>query len=113
MVGPLELDRRNVAERFEPALAVVPRDPFERRELDVLDPFPRPAPMDLFRLEQPITVSASALSYESPPLPTDRSMPASANRFVYRIDRHWADSIGRRNNSKRRSCDGRKEEAPR
>ena len=25
----------------------------------------------------------------------------------------WADSIGRRNNSKRRSCDGRKEEAPR
>ena len=41
MVGLFELGRRNVAERFEQAATVVPCDPLERRELDVL------------RLEQP------------------------------------------------------------
>ena len=39
-------------------------------------------------------------------LPTDGSIPASANRSVYRIDRYWVHSIGRRNISKVRSCDG-------
>src|SRR5439155_13143743 len=39
-------------------------------------------------LNNPITVSASALSYESPVLPTDGSMPAWANRSVYRIDKY-------------------------
>ena len=90
MVGLLEFGRRNVAERFEQA-AAVPRDPLERRELDVLDvlePLPRSAMMDLLRLNNPITLSASALSYESPVLPTDGSMPASANRSVYWIDRY-------------------------
>src|SRR2546430_5209132 len=53
MVGLLEFGRRNVAERFEQAAAVVPRDPLEGRELDVLEPLPRPATMDLLRLEQP------------------------------------------------------------
>src|SRR3989442_6565091 len=53
MVGLLEFGRRNVAERFEQAAAVVPRDPLERREFDVLKPLPRPATMDLLRLEQP------------------------------------------------------------
>ena len=37
MVGLLELGRRNVAERFEPAAAVAPRDPLKSRELDVLE----------------------------------------------------------------------------
>ena len=53
MIGLLELGRRNVAERFEQAAAVVPRDPLERRELDILDPFPGPPTVDLFRLVQP------------------------------------------------------------
>lgn len=35
---------------------------------------------------RPITVSASALSYESPTLPTDGSMPAWARRSVYLIE---------------------------
>jgi hypothetical protein len=39
-------------------------------------------------LNNPITDSANALSYESPTLPTEGSMPASANRSVYRIDRY-------------------------
>jgi hypothetical protein len=39
----LELGRWNVPERFEQAVDVVPRDPFEGRKLDVLEPLPRPA----------------------------------------------------------------------
>src|SRR6476659_1920373 len=42
-------------------------------------------------------VSASALSKESPTLPTDGSIPASARRSVYLIETYWADSSGRRN----------------
>src|SRR6266849_5282533 len=34
-------------------------------------------------LNRPMMVSASALSYESPRLPTDGAMPASASRSVY------------------------------
>src|SRR5512144_2203201 len=48
-------------------------------------------------LNRPITVSASALSYESPTLPTEGSMPASASRSLYLIETYWADSNGRRN----------------
>src|SRR3954466_4809850 len=51
-------------------------------------------------LTSPITVSASALSYESPTLPTDGSMPASMRRSVYLIDTYWTDSNGRRNTLK-------------
>jgi len=35
---------------------------------------------------RPITLSARALSYESPTLPTEGSIPASLNRSLYRID---------------------------
>src|SRR6476620_1367161 len=42
-------------------------------------------------------VSASALSKESPTLPTEGSTPASARRSVYLIEMYWADSNGRRN----------------
>src|ERR1044072_6783693 len=52
MARLLALGRWHVAERLEQALVVVPCDPLERRELDVLERLPRPAPPDLFRLEQ-------------------------------------------------------------
>jgi hypothetical protein len=39
-------------------------------------------------LNRPLIVSASALSWLSPTLPTDGSRPASASRSVYRIDRY-------------------------
>src|SRR5271154_5272384 len=42
-------------------------------------------------------VSARALSYESPTLPTEGSTPASAKRSVYLIETYWAESSGRRN----------------
>src|ERR671910_1212647 len=50
-------------------------------------------------LNKPLIVSARALSYESPVLPTDGSMPASASRSVYRIDRYCPSSTGRRNSA--------------
>src|ERR671911_1136274 len=36
-----------------------------------------------------LIVSARALSYESPTLPTEGSMPASASRSVYLIETYW------------------------
>lgn len=42
-----------------------------------------------------ITVSAWAWSQESARLLAEGSMKASARRTVYRLDRHWVDSIGR------------------
>jgi hypothetical protein len=39
-------------------------------------------------LDNPITVSASTLSYESPVLPPDGSMPAWVIRSMYRIGPH-------------------------
>jgi hypothetical protein len=39
-------------------------------------------------LYRPMTDSASALSYESPTLPTDGAMPAAASSAPYRIDRY-------------------------
>ena len=45
MVALLELGWRSVAERFEQAAAVVPCDPLERRELDVLEPVLRQNPV--------------------------------------------------------------------
>ena len=44
-------------------------------------------------LNRPLIVSASALSQLSPTLPAEGSMPASANRSVYLIDRCWAASV--------------------
>src|SRR5260370_29881425 len=39
-------------------------------------------------LYRPMTDSASALSYESPTLPTDGAMPAAASPAPYRLDRY-------------------------
>ena len=36
-------------------------------------------------------------------------MPASASRSVYRIERYWVNSTGRRNTSMMRCCDGKTE----
>ena len=51
-MGLFELGRGNVPDRLEEAARVVPRDPLERRELDLLDSFPRPAPVNHFGLVQ-------------------------------------------------------------
>ena len=52
VVSPLVLVRGNISKRLEQAPRVVPGDPFQRRELDLVHPFPRPASSDLFGLVQ-------------------------------------------------------------
>ena len=44
-------------------------------------------------LKSPKIVSARALSYESPLLPTEDSIAAAASRFVYRIERYSAIAV--------------------
>jgi hypothetical protein len=48
----LVLDRGNVPDRLQESLRVVPGDPVERGELDVLEASPRPPSPDDFRFEQ-------------------------------------------------------------
>lgn len=64
----LELCWRRVAQRFQHALRVGPRDPFKCRTLDVLDGPRRRMPSVSY---SPITDSASALSDASPTVPTE------------------------------------------
>ena len=52
VVGLLELVRGNIPERLQQTPRVLPRDSFERRELDLLHPLPRAASPDLFGLVQ-------------------------------------------------------------
>jgi hypothetical protein len=82
VVGPLELVRRNVPERLQQAARVVPCDPLQRGELDVLDAPPGPASVDLLRLIEPDDGFRERVVVESPVLPTDGSMPAWARRSV-------------------------------
>jgi len=50
VTGLLTLVAGSIPERLQQAARVVPRDPLQRGELDVLDSFPRPAPVGLFSL---------------------------------------------------------------
>jgi hypothetical protein len=61
---------------------IEPVHPVERGEFDGLEMPPRPQPTNHFRLEEPDEGFGERLSYESPRLPTDGAMPASANRSV-------------------------------
>ena len=124
VVGPLELVRGHVRDRLEQAARVIPRDPLERRELDVLDPFPGPPTVDLFRLVQPdeglgrrVVVRIPRAPdrrfdrYDAPAAPTprsgDRRGPAPARRVP---DRCAASSLpasrrsGGRTRRLRRRC---------
>ena len=82
---------------------VVPVHPAERRELDVVDGLPRPSGLggsvDQIGLVDPLTVSASALSNESPTVPIDGTAPISATCSPYRMLVNWVNSSGRRNTS--------------
>src|SRR5438270_13337080 len=82
IVRRFEFRGRQVADRLQQPTIVEPVDPFEHRILDRLEVAPGPPQSDDLGLEEADTVSASALSYESPTLPTERSMPAWASRSV-------------------------------
>ena len=83
------------------AFCVVPIHPFQSFPFNLTRSFPRTKKVDKFGFDTvdrqgmqacprggPIVLSASALSYESPTLPTDGSMFASTNRSVYFMARY-------------------------
>lgn len=47
----LVFSRRKISDWLEKAVVVVPVNPFKRREFDILQAAPGPAPADDFRLE--------------------------------------------------------------
>ena len=82
---------RDVVEPAVQAAIVVPVDPLHRRVLDVVDRAQRArqerlAATDGFGLNNPIVVSASALSYASPTLPVDAAIPFRTRIFANAID---------------------------
>lgn len=77
------------ADGFEQPAIVEPIDPFERGEFNCLHRSPRPASPDHLGFEEPLMLSASALSRVSMTLPTDGSMPPSAKCSPYLIERYW------------------------
>jgi hypothetical protein len=69
------------AGRMKPAM-VKPVDVFEGGQLELVETAPRTVPLHQLVLYGPFTVSARALSYESPLLPTETEAPASTSRSV-------------------------------
>ena len=80
----------------KPAI-VEPVHPLEGCELDGLEVAPRASSMDDFSLVETVDRFGEGVVVESPTLPTEGSIPASASRSVYLIETYWADSSGRRN----------------
>lgn len=85
----LVLDRGKVPARLQQALAVEPGDPLQRRELHILDLTSGPPPPNDLRLEETDQRLRQGVVVRVADAPTDSSMPASAKRSVYRIDKSW------------------------
>ena len=72
-----------MSDRLQESLRVVPMHPLEGGELDVLRTTPGPASTGhLGLVEADDGFSQSVIVKESPRLPTDGSIPASASRSV-------------------------------
>ena len=71
IVHLFEFGRWYVANRSQEPLLVEPGHPVESGELDIVDSLPRAVLSNDLGLVQPITDSTSALSWESPRLPTE------------------------------------------
>ena len=76
---------RDVADQLQQALVVEPIASFQGLVLDCLEGLPRPERWMTSVLNSPITLSARELSQESPALPTEGSMSASAGLSVERM----------------------------
>ncbi len=82
VVGCLEFDGWDVVAVFVQAAVVVPVDPFQHGDLDLFGGPPGPRGLNSSVLNNPMVVSASALSNASPTDPTDGSAPAAARRSL-------------------------------
>jgi hypothetical protein len=85
-----------VAGAVQPAV-VVPVDPFQSGQFDIVEAAPGTAVVNQFGFEQADLVSARALSYASPTEPTLGATPASASRSVKAIEVYCSRSRGRCN----------------
>ncbi len=72
VTGLLTLVAGSIPERLQQAARVVPRDPLQRGELDVLDSFPRPAPVGFFSLVEADDGFRERVVVRIPVLPTRR-----------------------------------------
>jgi hypothetical protein len=96
-VSLLGLGGRDVADGLEQAARVVPVDPFERGELDLLEAAPRPASADDLGLEEAVdrlgegfvVAVADGEAGRAARVAMEGSIPASARRSVYRIETYW------------------------
>ena len=69
--------------RLEEAMVIEPPDPFEGGEFDVFEVAPRTTWTNKLGLVEPNDrLGQGVVIYESPRLPTEGSMPASARRSV-------------------------------
>jgi len=75
IVARLVFCRRHVADRLEQPAMIKPVDPVERGKFDRLEMPPRAESSNDLGLKRPMIDSASALSYESPRLPTEWGDP--------------------------------------
>ena len=83
IVHLFDLRRWDVTDRTREPLVLKPGHPVKRGEFHIIESLPGAVSSNNFRLEQPITDSASALSWESPWFPTDGgSIPDSESRSV-------------------------------
>jgi hypothetical protein len=78
----LELHRRNITERAVQPTVVVPVDPLQHRDLDLLDTAPRATRTDQLGLEQPVDRLGQSVVVTVAFEPTDGWTPASASRSV-------------------------------
>jgi hypothetical protein len=95
MVGPAD----PLARRSEASPSAILRPSAEGREPGASSTTARlrhgPCRPTTAVVKTPIKVSAIALSQESPTLPTDGALPASASRSVYLIETNWPPSTVR------------------
>jgi hypothetical protein len=87
VVGGLLLGWWDVCDGFEEAPVVLPVDPFEGGEPDGFEVSPWPLPVDDLGLEQADDRLGEGIVIRVAEVPRDGSIPASARRSVYRIDR--------------------------
>ena len=81
---------RDEADGLQKPAIVEPVDPLESCELDGLEVAPRSTSMDDLSLVEAVDRFGEGVVVESPTLPTEGSIPASASRSVYLIETYWA-----------------------
>ena len=89
-VAFLGLGRRDEADGLQQPAIIEPIHPLEGCELDGLEVTPRSASMDDLSLVEAIDRLGEGVVVRVAELPTEGSIPVSARRSVYLIEKYWA-----------------------